>query len=411
MGHGKIFLHCLLLFTLKSSTIAFVPTILLVVSHASFFHKSTAICGTCNQSRRQGTECRLFDEEQNQVTTCDDGLSRRSAIGQIISSASVPLLTQAEPSPSFAISNAIEESATTNNGNLQCLLDLPPIKTDCVRLFLCRHGQTENNRLRLVQGARVDPPLNDTGRRQAIRLGESLSTLKQSGASNFPTIAMHSKLQRARETATIVSLTVGNGELRDDDNNLSYVNNALASDSGSESPTIRIRDFKNTMDLRTLSSLGEVDFGSVEGKSVNEARAEMMTTYSQWGFGRIDASNGDDGETGRSVLTRVSSAMNSIADIAASNGRSIAVVSHSTYLRMLLSLVLEVPLLEAAATFDQKNCCINVLDVSLTEKMHILPKSKVFGGKLSAAPNDFTLAIPRTSVVRMNEIRHLEGLL
>ena len=59
--------------------------------------------------------------------------------------------------------------------NLQCLADLPPITPGCARIYLCRHGQTENNRLRKVQGARVDPSLNAYGAEMALRIGMALS--------------------------------------------------------------------------------------------------------------------------------------------------------------------------------------------------------------------------------------------
>ena len=338
----------------------------------------------------------------------DGELSRRSMIGQILSSASAPLLTQVHPA--FASDDSNTSTSTSTNTeqqpNLNCLLDLPPISKDCVRLYLCRHGQTENNRLRLVQGSRVDPPLNTTGKKQAIRLGETLSNLKQSGAPKFPTIAMHSTLQRARETAAVASLTIGKGEMEDDEN-LIYVNRLFSSDPH---PPINVNEFKDTLELQTLSSLGEVDFGSAEGKSVSEARAEMMGTFAQWAIGKIDVGNGDDGESGRSVLTRASSALNALLDVAALNGGSAIAVTHSTYLRILLCLVLDVPLVESAS-FDQRNCCINVLDINVKEMRTVGPKANIFGGKLSVAPRDFSLTVPSGVVVRMNEIRHLEGLL
>jgi len=40
---------------------------------------------------------------------------------------------------------------------------LPPLAVGVKRLFLCRHGQTELNRLGKMQGARVDPELNELG--------------------------------------------------------------------------------------------------------------------------------------------------------------------------------------------------------------------------------------------------------
>ena len=364
--------------------------------------------GSFNLGQRSLTETRVYYEKHNEHRESNsyDLSDRRSAVEKLIAFASVPLSAQLETKSAFAISEGLIQEGINDQElyNIQCLLDLPPIENGCVRLFLCRHGETENNRLKKIQGARVDPPLNDSGRRQAVRLGESFSALKKSGASVVPTIVLHSTLQRARETAAILSLTVGNGDLMDD-NNLSFVSNVI--DQGS---TSKISDYKNTLDLRSLLSLGEVDFGSVDGKSANEARADMIAVYSQWGIGRLDARNGDDGETGRSVLTRICSALNSLIDVAASNGGSVVVVTHSTYLRMLLSLALDVSLFDAAS-FDQKNCCINVLDMSITEKKEITSKSKVLGGNLSVAKNDESFIIPKTSVIRMNEDRHLRDLL
>lgn len=342
---------------------------------------------------RSPQSSRLFHSNGNNLS--NDDISRRCAVEKMILSSSASMVIRVQPSYSIETS--------TNPNNLKCLLDLPPITENCVRIYLCRHGQTENNRLRKVQGARVDPPINKTGRLQAIRLGETLSMLKQNDV-DFPRIALHSTLQRARETATVASLVIGMASY-DEHENAVYVDELL----GSESP-IAIKDFKNTLDLQALDSLGEVDFGSVEGKSVNEAKEEMMATWAKWSLGKIDATDGGDGESGRSVLQRVSLALNSLAEIAASNGGSAIAVTHSTYLRILLCVVLEISLFEAAS-LEQKNCCINVLDVSLKETVKISSKSDVFGGRLSMAPKDFNLEFPRAHVIRMNEISHLDSLL
>jgi Histidine phosphatase superfamily (branch 1) len=68
--------------------------------------------------------------------------------------------------------------------DLRCLADLPTIPSDSIRIYLCRHGQTENNRLRKVQGARVDPPINDNGRIQATNLGRALALAGSSSSSS-----------------------------------------------------------------------------------------------------------------------------------------------------------------------------------------------------------------------------------
>lgn len=65
------------------------------------------------------------------------------------------------------------------------------------RLYLVRHGETEWNRLRRIQGS-SDIPLNDTGRAQAVAVAEILS------GHSFDVI-VSSPLSRALETATIIA--------------------------------------------------------------------------------------------------------------------------------------------------------------------------------------------------------------
>lgn len=64
--------------------------------------------------------------------------------------------------------------------------------------YIFRHGQTDGNLIKIVQGSGVDIPLNQTGEEQAEALGEIFSLLK------FPVI-YSSKMLRARQTAQIVA--------------------------------------------------------------------------------------------------------------------------------------------------------------------------------------------------------------
>lgn len=71
-------------------------------------------------------------------------------------------------------------------------------------LFLVRHGETEWNRLRRIQG-RTDIPLNDTGRRQARATGRLLRRRRFDAIYASP-------LGRAFETAAIIADEVGLGQ-------------------------------------------------------------------------------------------------------------------------------------------------------------------------------------------------------
>jgi uncharacterized phosphatase len=71
-------------------------------------------------------------------------------------------------------------------------------------LYLVRHGETDWNRQRRIQGL-TDIPLNDTGRAQARATGMLLSRRHWDGIFSSP-------LGRAVETASIIAAEVGLGE-------------------------------------------------------------------------------------------------------------------------------------------------------------------------------------------------------
>ena len=73
---------------------------------------------------------------------------------------------------------------------------LGPQDDHVLRLYLARHGETEWNRDRRLQGS-ADIPLNETGRRQAVRLAQQIRGL------HFDAV-YSSELRRSRETATLV---------------------------------------------------------------------------------------------------------------------------------------------------------------------------------------------------------------
>jgi uncharacterized phosphatase len=68
-------------------------------------------------------------------------------------------------------------------------------------LYLVRHGETDWNRQRRIQGL-TDIPLNDTGRSQALATGLLLARRSWDGIYASP-------LSRARETASIIAGEVG----------------------------------------------------------------------------------------------------------------------------------------------------------------------------------------------------------
>lgn len=72
-------------------------------------------------------------------------------------------------------------------------------------LTLVRHGETDWNRNRRIQGS-TDIPLNETGREQARRIGQELAEHHDPAV---PLVLVSSDLSRARETAEIVAGILG----------------------------------------------------------------------------------------------------------------------------------------------------------------------------------------------------------
>ncbi|MCT9820013.1 histidine phosphatase family protein [Microbacterium sp. W1N] len=77
-------------------------------------------------------------------------------------------------------------------------------------LTLVRHGETDWNRRRRIQGS-TDIPLNDTGRAQALETGRRL---RVELAGQEPLVVASSDLSRADETARIIAAELGAGAHR-----------------------------------------------------------------------------------------------------------------------------------------------------------------------------------------------------
>ncbi|WP_438353057.1 histidine phosphatase family protein [Microbacterium sp. CJ88] len=73
------------------------------------------------------------------------------------------------------------------------------------QLILIRHGETDWNRDRRIQGS-TDIPLNDTGRQQAQ---EAALHLRETLDARHPIVVAASDLSRARETAEIIAAELG----------------------------------------------------------------------------------------------------------------------------------------------------------------------------------------------------------
>ncbi len=108
-----------------------------------------------------------------------------------------------------------------------------------MKIFMVRHGETDHNVARRIQGQEIDESLNETGRKQAQERAEALADEK------FDVI-FSSPLKRARETAEIIAEKV-------------------------KAP-ILLRD-----------EIKERVFGKFSGRTFEEINAEMGTDWNQVG--------------------------------------------------------------------------------------------------------------------------------
>lgn len=152
------------------------------------------------------------------------------------------------------------------------------------RILLARHGETDWNRIGRWQG-HADPPLNETGRRQAAELAEQLR-------GDAVSAVYSSDLRRASETARVVAERLGL--------------------SVAEDPALR-----------------EIDVGSWSGLTRAEVEARFPEGFARWRAGEI----GHDGETREQLTERVVAAVERIAR--AHEGATVLAVTHGGAIRAL----------------------------------------------------------------------------
>lgn len=162
--------------------------------------------------------------------------------------------------------------------------------------YFVRHGETEYNRKRIIQGRGVNSTLNETGRAQAERLAERLAAV--------PFAAIYtSTLDRAEETATILA-----------------------------------REHPGAP-MRHLEDLEEMSWGAFEGEpTTDDVLARFDAVKADWRGGDFDRAV-DGGESARDVQQRALRAVETImADYA---GDTVLVVTHGRFLRVLIASLLD----------------------------------------------------------------------
>jgi broad specificity phosphatase PhoE len=164
------------------------------------------------------------------------------------------------------------------------------------QLVLIRHGETEWNRDRRIQG-QTDIPLSNRGREQAHRLAHRLARERIDALYT-------SDLLRAHQTADPIASALG-------------------------------------LPVHTSPLLREVGFGVWEGLSVSEVEAGWPVEYAAW---REDSvrNRAPDGERIEELQTRAMTCATEI--LAAHPGQTVAVVAHGGSVKAILCGVMGFPL-------------------------------------------------------------------
>lgn len=207
---------------------------------------------------------------------------------------------------------------------------LPPLRPGFSRLYLCRHGETDSNARRLLQGSGVDSPLTETGREQALRLARMLRSVR------LGTVAS-STLCRAVETADIVA--------------------------GQQQAAVQRSQDK---------ALEEMFYGDLEGVPIDDAKPQLAELTEAWAAGRTDVPVGG-GESPDALLARARLALFGGGDGRAgllgseSAGRHVAVVAHSTLNQAVIADAGSGGGLRSMLSVKQANACVNVIDYSVSD--------------------------------------------
>lgn len=187
------------------------------------------------------------------------------------------------------------------------------------RVFLVRHGQTEYNRRRIMQGRRINASLNEMGRSQAEALGDRFADIR------FDAIYA-SSLNRAIETASAIM---------------------------DRQP--------DRLNVRCRTAFDEMSWGRFEGMGSSPELQNMLDrVFSEWQAGNFEY----EVEGGESILDVQKRAVDGFNDVIERHeGGTVLIVAHGRLLRVLLASLLPEFGLPRMQELRHHNTCVNELVV------------------------------------------------
>lgn len=189
-------------------------------------------------------------------------------------------------------------------------------------LYLIRHGKTQWNLEKRMQGSQ-NSPLTQDGIDQAMKLSEKLRTIEFD-------VYLTSSSKRAQETAQLV-----------------FPNNTIVDHS----------------------AFTEINMGSWEGKTFQEIEALNPTQWHNF-FKDPLAFEPDSGESFEELYDRVSDALNEL--LIEFKGQSIAILSHRITIKMMIEYLLKGSMQELGEAEDILPNSLTIIEVNDTSTQVLL---------------------------------------
>ncbi|MBC8003233.1 MAG: histidine phosphatase family protein [Opitutaceae bacterium] len=184
------------------------------------------------------------------------------------------------------------------------------------RLLLVRHGEVENRYHRVFGGSQIDMSLSERGHEQARHLAEFLDRESLDAIYASP-------MKRALQT--LAPMNTKRGHI----------------------PEI-------------VHHLQEVNFGDWTGLSWDEVRSRFDVSAYHW-LDLLDQAAIPNAESGKQFRARIEPAMKDI--LAAQKGKTVAIICHGGVIRMILSILLDLPL-PKTSSFEIDYASVTTLSVA-----------------------------------------------
>jgi broad specificity phosphatase PhoE len=180
-------------------------------------------------------------------------------------------------------------------------------------LYLIRHGETEPNRQKIIQGSGLDAPLNETGHRQARDFFEAYRHIP------FDLVVTSALIRTHQSVASFLQAGLPH---------------------------------------RAMAGLNEISWGNRDGTRIDD---QELTLYNRmlrdWTAGLLDRCF-ENGESPRQVALRMQKAAD---EIFSESGSTILMCIHGRAMRILLCILLGEPLTRMES-FSHSNLCLYILD-------------------------------------------------